>query len=393
MELEYLSTATITHSLIKLAAEIATLHFRNLSKESGSDWAVMVTRTGAFAMIPTFYVLELLSREDGHTPYFQALAAVYAVAFAGVATSSIRREPYMGSTQQLAVPLRERFVYTLFWTIVLAVKLAFGHFYLVLPLREAIMALQHPDLCWNKESDEYTSCINLEGDDLMKALRFTPKTKYFIDEEKEDYDYEELISEGLEGFDDPLDSIEEQDEVVNVNSIVSGGRDRSPSAAAASRRRERPARLRARRRSLLGLGGNARLNGGEARAPRRRRRGEVRVGRRPGRRRVRGRDGASWRLRRRDPPKPPRGACPLGGGGRGVPRYASTSYAATRGCDVDAGGEGGAVPGATWVGPKPPSTRRRRCAFPRSGTSARRLRASSPRRTTTCTRRWSSCGS
>ncbi len=341
---EYMSTATITHSLIKLAAEIATLHFRNLSKESGSDWAVMVTRTGAFAMIPTFYVLELLSREDGHTPYFQALAAVYAVAFAGVATSSIRREPYMGSTQQLAVPLRERFVYTLFWTIVLAVKLAFGHFYLVLPLREAIMALQHPDLCWNKESDEYTSCINLEGDDLMKALRFTPKTKYFIDEEKEDYDYEELISEGLEGFDEPLDSIEEQDEVVNVNSIVSGGRDRSRSGGggASRRARERPARLRARRRSLLGLGGNARLNGGEAYAPLAGG-GAVKYAWAGDRDDVAFEDvtvpsaassasdtaeTSAWRVPR---------SVAADAAYRG---YASTSYAATRGCDVDAGGEG-----------------------------------------------------
>ena len=63
----------------------------------------------------------------------------------------------MGSTAQLAVPIRERVIYTIFWTVVLSVKLAFGHYLLVTPLREAIMALQHPDLCWNKESDEYTS--------------------------------------------------------------------------------------------------------------------------------------------------------------------------------------------------------------------------------------------
>jgi hypothetical protein len=28
---------------------------------------------------------------------------------------------------------------------------------------------------WCEESDEYTSCINLEGDQLMNALRFKPK--------------------------------------------------------------------------------------------------------------------------------------------------------------------------------------------------------------------------
>ena len=32
------------------------------------------------------------------------------------------------------------------------------------------MALHHPDLCWNGEH-EYTSCIHLEGEALMNALR------------------------------------------------------------------------------------------------------------------------------------------------------------------------------------------------------------------------------
>ena len=44
---EIISTATITHSIIKLMCELATLHFCNLSKESTSDWAVIVTRIGA----------------------------------------------------------------------------------------------------------------------------------------------------------------------------------------------------------------------------------------------------------------------------------------------------------------------------------------------------------
>ena len=112
---------------------------RRYAKESSSDWAVMMTRTGAYAMIPIFYCLERLTRSDGHTPYFQALAAVYAVGVAGVATSSVGREPYMGSTAQLAVPIRERLIYTMFWVVVLGVKLAFGHWLLVTPLREAIM--------------------------------------------------------------------------------------------------------------------------------------------------------------------------------------------------------------------------------------------------------------
>ena len=164
-----------------------------------------------------FYLLERFGREDGQTQYFQAPLG-HAVA-SPRRTSGVRREPYMGSTQQLAVPLRERFVYTLFWTIVLAVKLAFGHFYLVLPLREAIMALQHPDLCWNKESDEYTSCINLEGDDLMKALRFTPKTKYFIDEEKEDY---EELQESID--ESPMEDLSFMNDVKNVDRIATGRR-------------------------------------------------------------------------------------------------------------------------------------------------------------------------
>ena len=159
---EYVSTAVITHSVVKLLAEVASLHFRNLPKEPGADVAVTVTRCVAFAVTPLVYFAERWWRGDGHVPYFQALAAVYALAFAGVASSPVRREPYMGSSTQLATPMKERIVYTLFWITVLSVKLTFGHYLLVSPLREAVMALHHPDLCWNKESDEYTSCIHLE---------------------------------------------------------------------------------------------------------------------------------------------------------------------------------------------------------------------------------------
>ena len=60
----------------------------------------------------------------------------------------------------------------------LSTKIAFGHFLLITPLREAVSALQKGDLCWNKESDEYTSCINLEGDALVQALKFKPKVTY-----------------------------------------------------------------------------------------------------------------------------------------------------------------------------------------------------------------------
>ena len=241
----YVSTATITHSMVKLAAEIATLHFRNLSKESGGDWAVTMTRIGAFAMIPVFFALERFGREDGNTPYFQALAAVYAVAFAGVGTSSVRREPYMGSAQQLATPFKERFVYTCFWVCVLSVKLTFGHYLLVKPLREAVMALQHPDLCWNKESDEYTSCINLEGDQLMNALRFTPKTTYFTETDPDEEDYEEL-EEIIDN--EPLDSLENMEEVKDVDELVTG---RGGKGGRSGSRSTRPSRLKARRRFLL----------------------------------------------------------------------------------------------------------------------------------------------
>jgi len=155
---------------------------RRYAKESSSDWAVMMTRTGAFAMIPIFYCLERLTRSDGHTPYFQALAAVYAVGVAGVATSSVGREPYMGSTAQLAVPIRERLIYTMFWVVVLGVKLAFGHWLLVTPLREAIMALNHPDLCWNKACGLLRTStrpkLNLLHPLRVSVSAFTKKVSY-----------------------------------------------------------------------------------------------------------------------------------------------------------------------------------------------------------------------
>ena len=255
---EYISTATITHSIMKLLNEIAILNFRNLSQESSSDWAVVITRSVAFAMIPIFYCLERLSREDSTTPYFQALASVYAVAFAGIATSSVRREPFLGSTKQFMVPIRERMIYTVFWVCVLSVKLLFGHYLLVTPLREAIMALQHPDLCWNKESDEYTSCIHLEGDALMNALRFTPKTTYFMDRDKdEDYDYEledSLHYESLEPLNNGEKPESESPDVATGESRGGGSR----------KKQRRPLRLRARRRSLLT---NSRLASGNVYAP------------------------------------------------------------------------------------------------------------------------------
>ena len=122
---------------------------------------------------------------------------------------------------------------------VLSVKFTFGHYLLVQPLREAVMALQHPDLCWNKESDEYTSCINLEGDDLMNALRFTPKTTYFAEEDPDEEDYEEL----QESIDEsPMEDLSSMNDVKNVDRIVTRG-----GAASEARAPARPARLKARR--------------------------------------------------------------------------------------------------------------------------------------------------
>ena len=87
----------------------------------------------------------------------------------------------------------------------LGTKLAFGHYLLVPPLRESVNALQHPDLCWNKESDTYTSCINLDGDALKNALHFEAREKYFLQDITKE---EELLAEQL----DPLDYDDDYEE-------------------------------------------------------------------------------------------------------------------------------------------------------------------------------------
>jgi len=198
----YISTATITHAIMKFFAEIAVLRFRNLGQESFGDWMVTVTRAAMFLTIPLFYFLEVSMRRDVNNPnpYFEVLAAVYALANSGLMVSVSRQQPFVGTPAQMATPFRERIIYTVFWFVVLSTKLAFGHYLLIMPLREAVSALQKGDLCWNKESDEYTSCINLEGDKLIEALKFKPKITYFADV-KSDEDYESEQTEGITIFD------------------------------------------------------------------------------------------------------------------------------------------------------------------------------------------------
>ena len=144
-----------------------------------------------FATIPVFYVIESMLRSDHGTPYFEGIAAVYAVASSGLMSSMIRRTPFVGSAAQMSTPFRERMIYTTFWVVVLSTKMIFGHYLLISPLREAVSALTKGDLCWNKESDEYTSCINLEGDALVEALKFKPKVTYFTEVKNSEDDYDE----------------------------------------------------------------------------------------------------------------------------------------------------------------------------------------------------------
>ena len=106
-------------------------------------------------------------------------------------SSMIRRTPFVGSAAQMSTPFRERMIYTTFWVVVLSTKMIFGHYLLISPLREAVSALTRSDLCWNKESDEYTSCINLEGDALVEALKFKPKVTYFTEVKNSEDDYDE----------------------------------------------------------------------------------------------------------------------------------------------------------------------------------------------------------
>ena len=189
----YICTATLTHALFKFTTELAMLRFVNLSQERFGDWMVTATRAGMFLTMPLFYALEYSLRSDYATPYFEGLATVYTIANSGLMSNVLRRTTFVGSPVQMAPPYRERIIYTSFWIVVLGTKIVFGHFLLISPLREAVSALRKGDLCWNKESDEYTSCINLEGDALVQALKFVPKITYFTEKDEDEEDeYKDL---------------------------------------------------------------------------------------------------------------------------------------------------------------------------------------------------------
>ena len=361
---EYISTATITHAVIKFTAELATLHFRNLSKENNSDWAVMAAQASPSASVPS-----------------STVSSTSATTKAGRRIS--RRSHWCTPSPSPASP-RRRCDASPTWGALNSLQclsasasstrcsgswLCPSAYLRSLPARHAsaraVMALQHPDLCWNKESDEYTSCINLEGDALMNALRFTPKKEYFLLEKKDEEDYEDF--EDAWEY-EPIDIMSESGSE-DVDKVVRGG--------GGSKSSRRPKRLKARRRSLL-AGGNARLGGGNAYAP-------VAGG---------GVVKYSW-----ENPTPVEDVRASETEVWRVPRavaadmayrgHASVSYEAMRNCNVAYGGEGWGGSSCEAFPMLPRLTSRRNSSFPRWDTSARRLKVKSRRRTMTFTRRWS----
>jgi hypothetical protein len=116
----------LTHALLKFVCEISILKFRNLQQESLGDWLVTMTRAGMYLTVPVFYALEISIRGDGNASYYEGLAAVYALANSGMMSSMLNQSPYIGSATQMATPIRERLVYTLFWIVVLGTKMTFG---------------------------------------------------------------------------------------------------------------------------------------------------------------------------------------------------------------------------------------------------------------------------
>ena len=76
--------------------------------------------------------------------------------------SFIRRpvKPFVGASDQMAVPWSSWIVYTLFWCFVLAVKFTFGHYVLVGATGPSIRALwNYDDQCWvGPPTEAFTYC-------------------------------------------------------------------------------------------------------------------------------------------------------------------------------------------------------------------------------------------
>ena len=143
-----------------------------------------------FATIPVFYVIESMLRSDHGTPCFEGMRCrcrhrEQRFDVLHDSTHAFRR---FGRADVDTVP-RAHDLHDV-WVVVLSTKMIFGHYLLISPLRSRPCD-QGGDLCWNKESDEYTSCINLEGDALVEALKFKPKVTYFTEVKNSEDDYDE----------------------------------------------------------------------------------------------------------------------------------------------------------------------------------------------------------
>ena len=166
-----LSTVCITHAFFKIVRQLVDAHighpprsafsrvpgFRGTDKQSRTEHMVIIA---GFAVMPLLYVLEETFRPDLNKKsarIYAIVSAAYCGLFLGSAfvhtkpghrVRSLWRKKHLqhiGNDTQLAVPLQTWLTYTIFWCAILTVKLLFGYFQLVLPLKKPLQGLiVHP---------------------------------------------------------------------------------------------------------------------------------------------------------------------------------------------------------------------------------------------------------
>ena len=163
-----INSIVITHAVFKIIRQLVDWHighpprsafsrvpsFRNGDKQSYTEHITIIL---GFALVPVCFMVESRWRPDGSAKVFDMIAVAYACLFIGSAfvhtkpgnrVRSLWRKRHLqhiGSPEQMKVPFDTWLIYTLFWCVVLTVKVLFGYYELVSPLKKPLEGLvEHP---------------------------------------------------------------------------------------------------------------------------------------------------------------------------------------------------------------------------------------------------------
>lgn len=162
------STVCITHAAFKIVRQLVDAHighpprsafstvpgFRGADKQSRTEHLVI---TAGFSLLPICYAVEDAFRPEGSSAIYPMVAVAYVALFLGSGLVHTRpghrvrslwrkkHAQHIGSDAQLRVPFDTWLTYSIFWCCIGAIKLTFGYYSLILPLRRPLEGLLvHP---------------------------------------------------------------------------------------------------------------------------------------------------------------------------------------------------------------------------------------------------------